>query len=76
MADGLIMKYFVLKPTGNDIYGSASRLAMLTYAEVIKEENPEFSGELIAWVQREQAESDKSFKASMKRVIEAKKKDE
>jgi hypothetical protein len=73
---GLIMKYFVLKPASNDLFGSASRMAMLTYAEVIKEKNPEFAGEVIAWVEREQAEIDKSFKANMARVIEEKKKDE
>jgi hypothetical protein len=73
---GLLMKYFVLKPASNDLFGSASRMAMLTYAEVIKEKNPEFAEDLITWVQHEQAEVDKSYEAAMARVIEAKNKDE
>jgi len=74
MSNGLLMKYFVLKPASNDLFGSASRMAMLTYAEVIKEKNPEFAGDLIDWVQREQAIIDKSYKAAMDRVIAEKKK--
>jgi len=76
MSDALVMKYFVLKPASNDLFGSASRLAMLTYAETIKEKNPKFAGELIAWVQREQAIIDKSYKAAMAKVIAEKQKDE
>ena len=34
--DGLLMKYFILKPRGNNIYAKASRQAMLEYAEVIE----------------------------------------
>lgn len=30
--DGLMMKYFVLKPRGNDAYAAASRAAMHAYA--------------------------------------------
>ncbi len=28
MMDGLLMKYFVLKPKGGDVYAKASRMAM------------------------------------------------
>ena len=38
---GLFMKYFVLKPAGNDAYAAASRAAMFRYALFIREENPE-----------------------------------
>lgn len=46
---GLKMKYFVLKPKGNDIYAEASRTAMRTYARVIEDENPELSRDLREW---------------------------
>ncbi|PCI27311.1 hypothetical protein COB52_04985 [Candidatus Kaiserbacteria bacterium] len=46
---GLIMKYFVLKPRGQDIYAKASRAAVRAYAKVIEEENPEFSHGLLQW---------------------------
>jgi len=49
---GLQMKYFVLKPTGEDLYAGASRLAMLEYARVIEPENPELAKELREWVDR------------------------
>ncbi|MDA3780460.1 MAG: hypothetical protein PF487_09635 [Bacteroidales bacterium] len=48
----LKMKYFVLKPTGTDLYAGASRLAMLEYARVIEPENPELAKELREWVDR------------------------
>ena len=51
--EGLKMKYFVLKPAGNDIYAKASRDAMIAYAKTIKEENPKLSGELMVWVSEE-----------------------
>lgn len=47
---GLQMKYFVLKPTGEDAYARASRMAMIAYARSIKEENKELYQELIDWV--------------------------
>lgn len=50
---GLEMKYFVLKPRGNDPYAKASREAMLTYHRLINKENPELSKELRAWATRE-----------------------
>ena len=48
--EGLIMKYFVVKPRSSDIYGEASRRAMLAYAHTIKDENPEMSTQLKDWV--------------------------
>lgn len=53
--DGLLMKYFVLKPSGNDIYAAASRRAMMAYADVIWEENPQLANELRDWSFREHA---------------------
>lgn len=51
---GLLMKYFVLKPKGNDIFAAASRKAMRAYATHIREVNPEFSNDLRAWADQEQ----------------------
>ena len=51
---GLLLKYFILKPKGINIYAKASRLAMLKYAEVINIENPIFANDLRKWVSREQ----------------------
>jgi hypothetical protein len=51
---GLIMKYFVLKPAGDDAYAKASRAAMRRYADLIKEENSELCSELREWADREQ----------------------
>ena len=50
---GLMMKYFVLKPKGNDPYAEASRCAMYAYAQSIEEENPDLSSDLIEWWDRE-----------------------
>ena len=33
--NGLVMKYFVLKPKGTDVYALASRRAIAMYAETI-----------------------------------------
>jgi hypothetical protein len=57
---GLKMKYFVLKPEGNDIYAEASRMAMREYANIIAKANIEFATEIQEWVtaidfEREQA---------------------
>lgn len=49
---GLEMKYFVLKPKGNDAYARASRAAMRAYARAIHEENSALSHDLQAWVKR------------------------
>lgn len=50
---GLVMKYFVLKPKGDDVYASASRGAMRQYAKLIQLENPELSVQLREWADRE-----------------------
>jgi len=50
---GLQMKYFVLKPGDNDVYGMASRAAMEVYAHCIKDENRELSQDIMEWVARE-----------------------
>ena len=51
--EGLVMKYFVLKPKGDNKYAEASRKAMGTYAAVISHENPELALELIEWASKE-----------------------
>lgn len=51
--EGLQMKYFVLKPRGNDEYAKAAREALKTYAGVIALENPELSNDLMEWVNDE-----------------------
>lgn len=53
---GLEMKYFVLKPAGDTQYHSASRKAMRTYADAIREENPELARDLREWADHELAE--------------------
>ncbi len=50
---GLIMKYFVLKPQGADVYAAASRVAMRAYATHIANENRELCDNLLEWVDRE-----------------------
>ena len=54
--DGLIMKYFVLKPRGDDIHAAASRAAMRTYATMIQKDNLELADQLRAWADNEQAD--------------------
>ncbi len=54
---GLTMKYFVLKPAGDDIYARASRMAMRKYADAIAQDNPEFTHDIRNWVDQEHAES-------------------
>jgi hypothetical protein len=51
--DGLLMKYFVLKPHGNDIYAKASRCAMREYASVIRQTNPQLADDLAMWIEKE-----------------------
>lgn len=46
------MKYFVLKPKGDDVYARASRNAMGVYAATIREANFDLAEELEAWVCR------------------------
>ena len=50
MAECLRMKYFVLKPGGDDEYAAASRAAMLRYAQFIEQENGDFAVDLREWV--------------------------
>jgi hypothetical protein len=50
METGLMMKYFVLNPNKQDIYGEASRKAMMKYAAVIADKNKEFAEEIRNWV--------------------------
>ena len=51
--DGLTMKYFTLKPAGDDIYAAASRRAMRQYANMIERDNPRFAADLRSWADRE-----------------------
>lgn len=51
--NGLIMKYFVLKPRGKDLHAEASRKAMRAYARHITMDNPEFAKELEDWAFKE-----------------------
>ena len=53
MNNGLEMKYFVLKPEGDNPHAEASRAAMLTYADAIKPHNRKLCDELTQWVIRE-----------------------
>lgn len=54
--EGLLMKYFVLKPHGTDQYARASRAAMRRYAKVIAGENPTLAKEITEWADREYAD--------------------
>ena len=47
---GLHMKYFMLKPAGDDLYAVASRAATLAYANIIRSTNPVLAKELESWV--------------------------
>jgi hypothetical protein len=47
------MKYFVLKPNGNNPYSEASRRAMRAYARYIEEENPDMCKDLRQWADNE-----------------------
>ena len=51
---GLQMKYFVLKPSGDNAYARASREAMIAYAIAIKLENKKLADELREWSRREE----------------------
>lgn len=53
MPEGLLLKYFVLKPSGTDRYAQASRKAMRAYASHIYAENEQLAEDLWAWVNRE-----------------------
>lgn len=49
------MKYFVLKPAGDDAYAKASRAAMLAFADVYVAENPQMAREVADWANQETA---------------------
>jgi len=51
--DGLLMKYFVLKPKGKDEYARASRKALRAYALAIRFENLALCEQLRDWADRE-----------------------
>ncbi len=58
--EGLKMKYFVLKPEAkayNDIYAEASRRAMKTYSNHIRQENEVLAKELRSWADEESVKS-------------------
>jgi len=55
--DGLMMKYFVLKPMGSSPYSLASREAMRTYADNIEPYNSALAQDLRDWIQRSIEES-------------------
>lgn len=54
---GLMLKYFVLKPAGIDIYAQASRRAMRSYAALIQSDNEQFAKELRTWADEEFAKA-------------------
>ena len=51
--DGLIMKYFVLKPSGDNEYAMASRRAIKMYAKTIEKTNGKLATELRDWMLKE-----------------------
>jgi hypothetical protein len=53
----LLMKYFVLKPRGTDLFARASRAAMFRYAKEIMEQEPIFSKQVWDWAAKEMAEA-------------------
>ncbi len=54
---GLQMKYFVLKPAGDDAHATACRAAMRCYARHIAMELPDLSRELKDWADAEELAS-------------------
>ena len=56
--DGLLLKYFVLRPAGNDRHAIASRAAMRTYAHSMHGHNNELSKDIKEWAEREEFSSD------------------
>lgn len=57
---GLEMKYFVLKPKGDNPYAKASRAALKAYADSIQEENAQLCHDLHLWEIDEQGEVNKA----------------
>ena len=70
--DGLKMKYFVLNPNKQDVYGTASRTAMRAYANIIKHENSELANNLVTWADRITSELivliDNKIKAKLNKI--------
>jgi hypothetical protein len=62
MSNGLRMKYFVLKPEGDDEYAIASRMAMRAYAKEIEMFNLPLANDLRDWVEQEQHNALKKLK--------------
>lgn len=50
---GLKMKYFVLRPGGDDPHGQASRSAIHIYAANIRSTNPKLADDLLEWIKKE-----------------------
>lgn len=50
---GLELRYFVLKPRGDDQYAVASRAAMRCFADHIQSENPALADDLRQWAHKE-----------------------
>lgn len=48
--EGLCMKYFVLNPTKDNLYGRASRAAIREYAKYIQMQNFKLATDLNTWV--------------------------
>ena len=48
---GLRMKYFVLKPEGDDDYAKASREALAAYSNAIRDTNPVLASDLVLWIE-------------------------
>jgi hypothetical protein len=55
---GLKLKYFVLKPEGDNLYSAASRKALRAYAHHIRGENEQLADDLIKWAQEETEKTD------------------
>lgn len=55
--NGLLMKYFVLKPKGLGPHARASRRAMQAYAMSIVDENKLLSKDLFSWADKEEKEA-------------------
>ena len=51
--NGLVMKYFILKPKGHSAHAKASRAAIEAYAFEIGDENPKLASELREWSEKE-----------------------
>ena len=62
--EGLLMKYFILKPRGSNVYAKASREAIWKYAEVIESENIVFADDLRTWALKEESLAKKSAENS------------